>query len=181
MKNSIKKILAIAMAIGIVSTMCVSAFAAPAVLTNENKTGDATVYYKEGKITDPQDPDDPIDDVVEGTYTVIVPEYIQAAAMNKTPVTEKVTAKDVMLLPSETLSVACEYSGDLLLREDGTTTLAYKMQNNDADFASGDVVLAVAAGTPYDTFDTNVGSILTEAPIYAGVYTDTVTFSCSVA
>lgn len=180
MNKTIKKIVSAAMALAIVMTMCLTAFAAPATLTNENKTGDATVYYKEGKIIDPKT-EDPTDDVVEGTYTVTVPEFIEAAAQGKTPVTQNVTATDVMLLPEETLSIDCEYSGKLLLRENMSTTLDYKMQNNSTDFNSGDVVLTCPAGTPDATFTTAIGSMLTASPIYAGVYTDTVTFNCSVA
>lgn len=179
-KKTIKKILSAAMAVAIVMTMCSTAFAAPATLTNENKTGNATVYYKEGNIVDPKT-EDPTDDVVEGTYEIIVPEFIEAAAMGKTPKTQDVIASKVMLLPDETLSVSCEYSGKLLLRENATTTLDYKMQNNGADFISGATVLSCPAGTPDAVFSTAIGSVLTASPIFAGVYTDTATFSCSVA
>ncbi|MDE5994261.1 MAG: hypothetical protein K2G60_01975, partial [Oscillospiraceae bacterium] len=98
-----------------------------------------------------------------------------------TPTAQDVTASKVMLLPNETLSVSCEYSGKLLLRENASTTLDYKMQNNSTDFNSGATVLTCSAGTPDAVFSTAIGSILTAAPIFAGVYTDTVTFNCSVA
>ncbi len=177
MKN-LKTILACALALIMMFAMTATAFAAP--LTNENTNGDSTVYYKAGNITDPKT-EDPTDDEMEGTYKVTIPEYIEAAPVDGTPVTQNVTATEVLLLPATTLSVACEYSGQMTLREDNSIKLGYKMQNAGADFASNDVVLTAAAGTPTATFETAIGSILTAAPLYAGVYTDTATFTCSVA
>ena len=79
------------------------------------------------------------------------------------------------------MNITCEYSGELTLREDNDVKLGYKMQNEGVDFATGDVVLTAEAGDPTATYDTSIGSILTASPNYAGVYTDTVTFTSSVS
>ncbi len=178
MKKSTKRLISVFLSVLLLMSLCVSAFAAE--LNQDNATGDSTVYYKAGKIADPKTPD-PIDDIMEGTYVVTIPEYIEAAPMDGTPVAQTVSATEVLLLPAETLSVSCSYSGELLLREDGTTKLGYEMQNNSTAFSSGEVVLSAAAGTPDATFSSEISSVLTANPIYAGVYTDAVTFTCSVA
>ncbi len=179
MKKSMKKLLAIVLVMTMLLAFNATAFAA--TLNNENLSGDGKVWYIAGNPLDNKGTEDPDDDVVEGTYTVIIPEYIETAPMGSTPVTQTVSATDVLLLPNTTLNVACEYSGELTLREDNDVKLAYKMQNEGVDFATGDVVLTAEAGDPTATYDTSIGSILTAAPFFAGVYTDTATFTCSVA
>ena len=174
-----KKFLCSILAIILMFTMAATAFAA-APLTNENTHGNSTVYHKAGNITDPQT-DDPTDDEMEGTYIVAIPEYIEAAPKDSSPVTQNVTATEVLLLPETTLSVACEYSGPLKHSEDSSIKLDYKMQKEGVDFTSNDVVLTAEAGTPTATFTTAIGAILAAEPLYAGIYTDTATFTCTVA
>ncbi len=179
MKN-LKKLIAVAMAL----VMCLSITvigASAATLTNEHLTDNGKVWYIAGNPLDNKGTEDPDDDVVEGTYTVTIPEYIKSAPMDGTPETQEVVATEVLLLPEEVLSISCKYSGELTLREDNDVKLGYKMQNEGVDFATGDVVLTAEAGDPTATYDTSIGSILTAAPLFAGVYTDTVTFTSSVA
>ena len=55
------------------------------------------------------------------------------------------------------------------------------MQANGTKIVSGDTILTVAAGDPNGTSTVPVGAVLTQAPIFAGAYTDTATFSVTVA
>lgn len=175
-----KKIMAVAMALVMCLAMC-AVGASAAEITNLDTDGDAMVYYQAGNVLDPNDTPDPTDDEVEGTYVVTIPEYILAAAKDGTPETEDVVITEALLLPSTTLSVACEYSGEMTLEQDNSVKLAYEMQNNGTAFASGDVVVSVEAGDPFATTTTAIGAQLTADVYYAGTYTDTATFTSSVA
>ncbi len=155
--------------------------ASVATLTNEHLTDNGKVWYIAGNPLDDKGTEDPDDDVVEGTHTVTIPEYIKSAPMDGTPKTQEVVATEVLLLPEEVLSISCEYSGELTLREDNDVKLGYKMKNNNDSFVSGDVILSCSSGDSTIIYDTSIGSILTASPNYAGVYTDTVTFTSSVS
>lgn len=179
MKN-LKKILAVAMALAMCLSISVIG-ASAAEISNIDTDGDAMVYYQAGNPLDDKGTDDPTDDEVEGTYKVTIPEYIVAAAKDGTPETEDVVITEALLLPATTLSVACEYSGELTLKEDNNVKLAYEMQNNGTVFATGDVVVSVDAGDPFATTSTEIGAQLTADPLFAGTYTDTTTFTASVA
>lgn len=176
-----RKILCFVLALTMIFAMSATAFAAGDTLTNEKTSGEATVWYKIGNVANEGDGSDPTDDEMGSTYTVTIPEYIEAAAKNGFPVTQNVTAKNVLLLPKKTLSVTCAYSGELTHTGDGDVKVAYKMQKASSNFNTGDTVLSVPAGTPTQTFDVAIGAILTADPIYAGMYTDTATFTCTVA
>lgn len=174
-----KKLITIITLVMALCLMSVSSFAAE--LNLDNPTGNATAYYTIGDIANENDVDDPTDDEISGTYTVTIPEYITTVAKNETPINHTVEATEVLLQPKEVLSVSCEYSNELALASDSTVKIGYQMQNKGANFNSGAVVLEAEAGDPTATYSTTIGSVLTESPIYAGVYTDTATFTCSVA
>ena len=141
---------------------------------NLNKTVEFSIT-EDGQIVDVE-----FNNYIQTTYTVVIPEYIESVPAGEDLITQSVVATDVVLRPGHTLNITCEYSGELTLREDNDVKLGYKMKNNNDSFVSGDVILSCSSGDSTIIYDTSIGSILTASPNYAGVYTDTVTFTCSV-
>ncbi len=141
---------------------------------NLNKTVEFSIT-EDGQIVDVE-----FNNYIQTTYTVVIPEYIESVPAGEEMITQSVIASDVVLRPGHTLNITCEYSGELTLREDNDVKLGYKMKNNNDSFVSGDVILSCSSGDSTIIYDTSIGSILTASPNYAGVYTDTVTFTCSV-
>lgn len=149
---------------------------------SEADTGDTTVYHKIGQIVNVNDPDDPTDDEIAGTYTVSIPAYIEAAPKDQTPADEQdVRASDVLIPYGTQLLVKMEFDGRLRLKNNRDVTVGYKMQINGYDAVSGSSVLSVPAGNPDEISSAFIGSALTETPAYSGIYTDTVTFVMSVS
>lgn len=178
--RNFKKIMAVALAIALFASLSTTAFAADKTLTEDHISDTALVFYQAGKVDD-KGTDDPTDDVVSGTYTVTIPEYIKAAKVGETPVTSNVTAKDVLIPYGTNLTVDVTFEDALVLSDNASTKIAYDMQANGTKIASGDTILTVAAGDPNGTSTVPVGAVLTQAPVFAGAYTDTATFSVSVA
>lgn len=142
---------------------------------NLNKTVEFSIT-EDGQIVDVE-----FNNYIQTTYTVVIPEYIESVPAGEEMITQTVIASDVVLRPGHTLNITCEYSGELTLREDNDVKLGYKMKNNNDSFASGDVILSCSSADSTIIYDTLIGSILTASPNYAGVYTDTVTFTSSVS
>lgn len=181
MSNSkgLKKIIAGALALTMLLSMSVtSAFAA--TLDEDNPTGDALVVYQAGKVDDNNTPDNPEDDIITGTYEVVIPEYIMAAPVGGTPEAEQVIAKNVLIPYDTALTVSVAFDDELDL-VDGLSSVTYDFMNNGAKIATGDTILTVEAGDPDSEFTTDVSAILTSAPLFAGAYTDTATFTIAVA
>ncbi len=178
--RKMKKVFAVVLAIMLFATLSTTAFAADKTLTENHITDTALVYYQAGKV-DNKGNDDPTDDVVSGTYTVTIPEYIKAAKVGETPETSNITAKDVLIPYGTNLTVAVTFENALALSDNASTKIAYNMQANGTKIVSGDTILTVAAGDPNGTSTVPVGAVLTQAPIFAGAYTDTATFSVTVA
>lgn len=174
-----KKLIAIITLIMALCLMSVTAFAGE--LDQTVPPGDSTVYYKIVEFGDINNPDDPTDDEVSGTYKVTIPDYIEAAPMNKTPVTQNITAKEVLIPYNTTLSIDITYDDELKLRENDDVTIGYNLQVNGSDINTGDTILTVDAGNPTGVTTVAIGGILTEAPIYSGMYANTANFVVSVA
>lgn len=173
-----KKIITI---ISFAMILCLSAVPAFASEINEvTPNGQSTVYYKIGDITNPNNPDDPTDDEIAGTYTVSIPDFIDAASSQQTPITQEVTASDVLIPYNTTLSVSVNYDKTLRLKDNPDITVGYTLQKEGANINTGAMVLSVPAGNPNAVTRTAVGAILTENPVYSGVYTNTATFAVSV-
>lgn len=180
MKSQIKKALAAFAAVAMLATMSTTTFAA--TLDQDTTSDDAIVVYQAGeRLDDNETPEDPTDDTMGGTYTVTVPEYIIAADVGGDPTEEAVTATDVLIPYGTNLTVDVEFDGELELQDNAATTLTYEMQNNGSAISTGDTILTVAAGDPDGSSSTQIGAVLTQAPSYAGVYTDTAVFTSSVA
>ena len=178
--RNFKKIMAVALAIALFASLSTTAFAADKTLTEDHISDTALVFYQAGKVDD-KGTDDPTDDVVSGTYTVTIPEFIKAAKVGETPETSNVTAKDVLIPYGTNLTVDVTFEDALVLSDNASTKIAYDMQANGTKIVSGDTILTVAAGDPNGTSTVPVGAVLTQAPVFAGAYTDTATFSVSVA
>lgn len=174
-----KKLITIITLVMALCLMSVTAFAGE--LDQTAPSGDSTVYYKIGEFGNPNDLDNPIDDEVSGTYKVTIPDYIEAAPMNKSPVTQNITAKEVLIPYNTTLSVDITYDDELKLRENDDVTIGYSLQVNGSDINTGDTILTVDAGNPTGVTTVAIGGILTEAPIYSGMYANTANFVVSVA
>lgn len=174
-----KKIITIITLVMALCLMSVTAFAGE--LDQTAPSGDSTVYYKIGEFGNPNDLDNPTDDEVSGTYKVTIPDYIEATPMNKTPVTQNITAKEVLIPYNTTLSVDITYDDELKLRENDDVTIGYNLQVNGSDINTGDTILTVDAGNPTGVTTVAIGGILTEEPIYSGMYANTANFVVSVA
>ncbi len=179
-KNVLKKAVAAALSLATLCSLSTVAFAADKTLNQDTSTGTATVYYQAGKVTDPGTPEDPTDDTVNGTYIVTIPEYIKAAKVGETLVTENVTAKEVLIPFGKTLNVKVAFADSLVLADNADTKITYDLQNQGAKIATGDTILSVAAGNPDAVTSTALGAVLTQAPSFSGTYNDTATFTVSV-
>ena len=174
-----KKLITIITLVMALCLMSVTAFAGE--LDQIAPSGDSTVYYKIGEFGNPNDLDDPTDDEVSGTYKVTIPDYIEATPMNKAPVTQNITAKEVLIPYNTTLSIDITYDDELKLRDNGEVTIGYDLQVDGSDINTGDTILTVDAGNPTSVTTVAIGGILTEAPIYSGMYANTANFVVSVA
>lgn len=174
-----KTILSLLLCAALMLTMCIPTFAA--ALDQNTTSGDTKVVYKAGQTTDDNGTDDPSDDIVSGTYTVTIPEYIEAAAQGETPTAYDVTAQDVLIPYATSLNVSVDFDNTLKLADNAATVIAYDLQANGASIASGATVLTVAAGDPDTTTTSTVAAVLMQAPAYSGVYSNTATFTVAVA
>lgn len=178
----LKKFISFLAAMAVVTCCAVPALA----LDANTPQGDAKVVFKAGQTVDDNGTPDPSDDVVAGTYTVSIPDVINAAAVDEEPTVYNVTAKDVLIAYNTNLTVDVTYQSDLKLTDNTAATVGYELQANPqsagslAAVSSGDTLLTVPAGTPEQTTTTQVAAVLTDSPAYSGVYTNAVTFSISV-
>lgn len=175
-----KKFISIFMALAIVMCMAVPTFAA--TLDNTNKSGNAIVYYKTGPTSNDRDTTDPTDDVVDGTYTVVIPELIEAKKSADNPTAENVIASNVLIPYNTKLYVGVTY-GELSTTN---SKVKYELQKSDDgntfnQVLSGSTVLLVPAGYPSQSFTSKVKAVVTGNPLYSGNYSDTATFNLVVA
>ncbi len=174
-----KSILSVVLCAALLLTMTVPSFAAT-TLTQDTPSGSAKVVYKAGQTTDDNETDDPSDDTVSGTYTVSVPEYIEAAAQGEIPTEYDVTASDVLIPYATSLKVSVDFDNTLKLADNTETVIAYDLLANGTSISTGATVLTVAAGDPYTSSTSTVAAELTQKPSYSGVYSNTATFNVAV-
>lgn len=79
------------------------------------------------------------------------------------------------------LSVGITYDGTLKLKENSDVTIGYKVVADGADVTTGDTLLTIPAGTPDAVTTKAIGGVLTEKPVYSGMYVNTATFVVSVS
>lgn len=182
MKN-MKKLLSFLTAVAVLACCAVPTFA----IDQNTPSGSTKVVFKAGETVDDKGTPDPSDDVVSGTYTVSIPDFIEAADTEEEAAVYDVVAKDVLIAFNTNLTVDVTYQNDLKLTDNATATVGYELQANPqsasslAAVSSGDTILTVPAGNPEQATTTQVAAVLTQAPAYSGVYTNTVTFTVSVA
>ncbi|MDE5995080.1 MAG: hypothetical protein K2G60_06170 [Oscillospiraceae bacterium] len=179
-----KKIISIILAIVMMMAIAIPTFAAEKTLDQDHTSNTATAYYQAGKVVDDNNTEDPTDDTVQGTWSVTIPTYINVAKKDSVPTEYSVVAKDVLIPYDTNLTVAVDY--DAL--ELSGNTLAYKMQADPqssngtlADITTGATILTAAAGNPTAVTTSQIGAVLTAKPVYSGIWTDTVTFTVTVA
>lgn len=158
-----KKFFAILLAIAMMATMSVTAFAA----TIEGNEGTVEVTYG-----------------VEDSYVVTIPATIdlsEDAASNM-----EISAANVVIGYGEQLTVSissANYADSkwyLVDTENAENKLTYSVKLGDADLASGDVVLTVDAGTA-ETATATITTALVDTAIVSGTYKDTITFTVNTS
>lgn len=121
---------------------------------------------------------------VEQTYTIAIPEYIKATSQTETGIQYEVKAEDVIIPYNNYLNVSISFDKQLVHINDSSVSIDYEMNNNYSGASnkinSGEIILSVPYGK-VEGDSTNVYAKLTSDVNYAGVYTDTVTFSSRVS
>ena len=163
MKNT-KKIITLALAAAMLSATGITAFAAPITANSNPKTGGTTVNYQ-----------------VAPVYTVVIPESV---TLGNTKVTEQIkiygaTANDnVVIGKKQKVNVALTASAnDFKVKTADGETIAYTVNDKNA-VADLTTVAECAAGAKQNT---DITFKKTGETKYAGTYTDTLTFTVSLA
>lgn len=113
------------------------------------------------------------------TYTISFPNYINPVKSGETPNIYSVSASDVLIEENDELLVSVDYDGTLT--EENDVSLAYSLYKTDNTAIMGEaIILDQSAGYPDSTIQTDFTAYLNDDVKYAGNYTDTVTFNCSV-
>lgn len=115
--------------------------------------------------------------VVGESWTVEIPEYIVPSVDSKDATQYSVTVKNLVLMNGAIFTTSVEYSG-IMTNETGTE-LEYAFYVENEEVASGDIILEVASDSTKSTAKTDFIAVCDE-PTYAGVYTDTAVFNCSI-
>lgn len=108
---------------------------------------------------------------VDGSYTVKIPDCIEADTDGET-----LEITDAVIPFDYEIAVSAYYDGMLRLEDDPSVTLPYKLFVNENEYTSGTVFLKQNAGNPNRKASVKLSAMVTEKPIYAGMYRSTVTF-----
>lgn len=156
-----KKIIRLALAVMMIATMSITAFAA----TIENGTGTVEVTYG-----------------VSENYTVTIPANTTLTADG---VNMDISASDVVIPYGNQLTVSISsfnYADNkwyLVDDANASNKLEYSIKNGENAVASDDTILTVAAGTT-EVQTTTLTAKLVGTATYSGTYKDTLTFSVNV-
>lgn len=157
-----KKFFAILLAVAMMATMSMTAFAAEITGKTDNSS-DVTVTYG-----------------VEDSYVVTIPADITLSADAASDMV--VSAADVVIGYGEQLTVSISstnYADSKWYLVDTTNAnnkLEYSVKNGETAVASGGTILTVAAGTA-DTTTVTLSTQLVDTATVSGTYTDTITFT----
>lgn len=108
---------------------------------------------------------------VDGSYTVKIPDCIEADTDGET-----LEITDAVIPFDYEIAVSADYDGRLHLEDEPSITLPYKLFVNENEYTSGTVFLKQNAGNPNRKASVKLSAMVTEKPIYAGMYRSTVTF-----
>ena len=108
---------------------------------------------------------------VDGNYIVKIPNYIEADTDGET-----LEITDAVIPFGYEITASANYDGMLRLEDDPSVTLPYKLFVNENEYTSGTVFLKQNAGNPNRKVSVKLSAMVTEKPIYAGMYRSTVTF-----
>lgn len=157
-----KKLLTILLALVMVLSLSVTAFAADINQDSDPKAGNTTVTFN-----------------VDPTYTVTIPATVTLAKDEESGSYKQdatITATDVRLKEGETIKVTI--ASDFTLTA-GTTDWPYTVKVGTSDTAiATDAIVATFTTNPAE--QTSVLHFAAENPTYAGNYSDTVTFTIAV-
>lgn len=108
---------------------------------------------------------------VDGSYTVKIPDCIEADTDGET-----LEITDAVIPFDYEIAISADYDGRLHLEDEPSVTLPYKLFVNENEYTNGTVFLKQNAGNPSRKASVKLSAIVTEKPIYAGMYRSTVTF-----
>lgn len=108
---------------------------------------------------------------VDGSYTVKIPDCIEADTDGET-----LEITDAVIPFGYEITASANYDGMLRLEDEPSVTLPYKLFVNENEYTNGTVFLKQNAGNPNRKASVKLSAIVTEKPIYAGMYRSTVTF-----
>lgn len=115
-----------------------------------------------------------LDYTVESSYTVTLPEYIEANADG-----QEVKISNAVIPFGYEVDVTAEFDNQLKLREANGVTIPYTLFADDEEVTSGNSILKQMAGASDDAVTTLTAKTSSDAN-YSGVYTATVTFNVDV-
>lgn len=108
---------------------------------------------------------------VDGNYIVKIPDCIEADTDGET-----LEITDAVIPFDYEIAVSADYDGTLRLEDDPSVTLPYKLFVNENEYTSGTMFLKQNSGNSNRKASVKLSAMVTEKPIYAGMYRSTVTF-----
>ena len=116
---------------------------------------------------------------VSAEFTAGIPAYVMPVELGEKTAKYTVTLENTVIPDSHELTAKVEYSGSMA--EQNGVELPYELFDETGNaIVSGAKVLSKAAGMPDDSVSVSFGAALTAKVRYAGVYTDTATFTFDV-
>ena len=162
MKKLTKQIISIALGAVTAASCGTMAFAADKTLNQDTPSGSSTVEYSE-----------------VSTYTATIPEYIHPAELGEQNTSAySISIDKAVIATGETVSASVSYDG-MLETGDGAK-LPYTLYSDAGAIVSGSKIIEKSAGSE-DVATFSFGAALNERARYSGNYSDTTTFSFSVA
>lgn len=117
---------------------------------------------------------------VNAEFTASIPAYVMPGEPGEVSADYTVTLENAVIPDNHELTAKVEYSGSM--SEQNGVELPYELlDESGVRIASGSKILTKAAGTPDESVSVSFGAALTAKARYAGVYTDTATFTFDVA
>ncbi len=116
----------------------------------------------------------------ETEFYADIPAYVIPAEQEQQTADYSVTLRNALIPDGKQLNATVEYSGTLT--EENGVELPYSLYDESGDeVQSGERILSKTAGSPEDTVSTAFSAALTSKAKYAGVYSDTATFTFDLA